>query len=67
MLAPLARQNEAVKGCVWPSPMLADEGEIEFVAEQVIVTLALPDAEVSAVLVAVTVTVAGEGTAAGAV
>lgn len=40
---------------------------MEFVAVQVIVTLALPDADASTVLVAVTVTMAGEGTAAGAV
>jgi hypothetical protein len=33
---------------------------------QVIVTFALPDAEVSTVLVAVTITAAGEGTDAGA-
>jgi hypothetical protein len=66
-LAPAARQNEAVNDCGWPSARVTDEGEIEFVAAQVIVTFALPDAEVSAVLVAVTVTVAGDGTAAGAV
>ncbi len=66
-LAPAARQNEAVNDCGWPSARLADVGEIAFVAVQVIVTFALPDAEVSTVLVAVTVTLAGEGTAAGAV
>jgi hypothetical protein len=67
MLAPLARQKEAVKDCVAPSPTLADGGRIEFVAEQVTVALALPDFEASAALVAVTVTVAGEGGANGAV
>ena len=40
---------------------------MEFVAEQVIVALALPDLELSAALVAVTVTVEGDGGAAGAV
>ena len=65
--APAARQNEAVNCCGWPSATLADGGEIEFVAVQAIVTSALPDAEASAVLVAVTVTTAGDGTVAGAV
>jgi hypothetical protein len=46
---------------------MADGGEIEFVAAHAMVTLALPDFELSAVLVAVTVTVAGDGVAAGAV
>jgi hypothetical protein len=66
-LAPAVRQNEAVTGCGWPSGTLADDGEIAFVALHVIVTFALPDADASAVLVAVTVTAAGDGTAAGAV
>jgi hypothetical protein len=66
-LAPAARQKEAVKDCAWPSARLADGGEIAFVAVQMIVTLALPEAEVSTVLVAVTATLAGDGTAAGAV
>jgi hypothetical protein len=66
-LALAARQNEAVNDCVWLSATFADAGEIAFVAVQVIVTLALPDAEASATLVAVTVTVAGEGTDTGAV
>lgn len=66
-VAPAARQNDAVNDCAWPSATLADAGEIEFVAVQVIVTLALPEADLSAALVAVTVTIAGDGTAAGAV
>jgi hypothetical protein len=67
MVAPGARQNDAVKVFVCPSAMLALEGEIEFVAVQAIVTLELPDFEVSDTLVAVTSTAAGEGTVAGAV
>jgi hypothetical protein len=47
--------------------MVADKGDIAFVAVQVIVTLALPDADACVVLVAVTVTAEGDGTAAGAV
>jgi hypothetical protein len=47
--------------------MLVEEGEIALEAPQVIVTLALPDFDASSVLVAVTVTVAGEGGADGAV
>ena len=66
-LAPAARQNEAANDCSWLSATLADGGEIAFVAVQVIVTFALPDAEVSTVLVAVTVTAAGKGTTTGAV
>jgi hypothetical protein len=66
-VAPAARQNDAANDCGWPRAMLADAGEIEFVAVQSIVTLALPEPEVSATLVAVTVTTAGDGTAAGAV
>ena len=67
ILAPLARQNDAVKDCVCPSPTLAEGGEIEFVAAHVMVAVALPDFELSAALVAVTVTLAGEGGAGGAV
>jgi hypothetical protein len=67
MLWPAERQNAAEKLCVWPSATLAEEGEIALEAPQVIVTLALPDLEVSSVLVAVTVTVAGDGGADGAV
>lgn len=66
-LAPAARQNDAANDCGWPSATLADGGEIAFVAVQVIVTVALPDAEVSTLLVAVTITAAGDGTIAGAV
>jgi hypothetical protein len=62
-----AGQNEAVKVCVAPSATLAEEGDIEFAPEQATVTLAFADFEVSATLVAVTVTVAGVGGATGAV
>jgi hypothetical protein len=62
-----AGQNEAVKVCVAPSVTLAEEGDIEFAPEQAMLTLAFADFEVSATLVAVTVTVAGVGVAAGAV
>jgi hypothetical protein len=48
------------------SATVADGGAIEFVPEQVIVTLALADLAGSARLVAVTFTIAGEGGAAGA-
>ena len=65
-VAPLVRQNDAVNDCVLPSETLAELGEIEFVAGQVIVTLALPDFVASATLVAVTVIVAGKGWIAGA-
>lgn len=66
-LEPAARQNEAPNDCGWPSATFAAAGEIAFVAVHVIVTLAPPDADVSATLVAVTVTVAGDGTDEGAV
>lgn len=66
-LAPAARQNDTENACVWFSPTLADDGEIEFVAAHVMVALALPDFELSALLVAVIVTVAGEGGTGGAV
>lgn len=62
-----AGQNEAVKACVPPSETLAEAGEIEFAPEQTTVTLAFADFEASATLVAVTVTSAGVGGAAGAV
>jgi hypothetical protein len=67
MLAAEEAQNEAVNTCVWLNTTLADGGEIEFAAEQVIVTLAVPNFELSATLVAVTVTVGGDGGSAGAV
>ena len=67
MLAPAARQNDAVNVCAPPSPTLAEEGEIKFVAAHVTVALALPNFEPSAALVAITVAVAGEGGAVGAV
>jgi hypothetical protein len=67
IVVPLGRQKEAVKVCVSPNPMLAAEGETEPDAEHVIVILALPDFELSAMLVAATLTVAGDGGTVGAV
>ena len=67
MLWPAARQNAAEKLCVSLNATFAEEGEIALEAPHVIVTLALPDLEVSSALVAATVTVAGEGGADGAV
>jgi hypothetical protein len=64
---PGARQNVAVKFCVCPSATLAAAGAIVFALAQVIVTLALPNFAASATLVAVTLTVAGDGGVAGAV
>ena len=62
-----AGQNEAVKFCVEPSATFAEVGDMEFVPEQAMVTLALADFEVSATLVTVTVIVGGVGSDAGAV
>lgn len=64
---PAGAQNDAVNVCDAPNPTLACEGEIEFDAAQMIVAAALPDFVLSAALVAVTVTVAGDGGAGGAV
>jgi hypothetical protein len=63
---PPVAQKEAVNVCVCPSETFALVGEIESVV-QVIVTVALPLFVLSATLVAVTVTVGGEGGSAGAV
>ena len=62
-----AGQNEAVKFCVEPSATFAEVGDMEFVPEQAMVTLALADFEVSATLVTVTVILGGVGSDAGAV
>ena len=67
IVAPAAKQNDAANVCDWLRLTFAESGEIEFVAAQVMVALALPDFELSAALVAVTVTVGGEGGADGAV
>jgi hypothetical protein len=67
IVAPAARQNDAVNVWVCPSATLADAGETELVAPQVIVIVALADLVLSATLVAVTVTVDGVGTVVGAV
>lgn len=66
MEAPAARQNEAVKACVCARDTVAADGEMVFVAAQVMVTLAEADFDESATLVAVTLTVEGEGVTAGA-
>lgn len=62
----LTEQNDAVKTCACPSDRVTFAGRSEF-ALHVIVTVALPVLVVSATLVAVTVTLAGEGTTLGAV
>jgi hypothetical protein len=59
-------QNDAEKFWLCPKPTLAVPGAIEFVAAHVIVTLALPDSGSPALLVADTVTVAGDGGTGGA-
>jgi hypothetical protein len=66
MFAPLATQKDAVKICVCPRETFAVGGKREPAALHVIVTLALPDFELSATLVAVTATIGGEGGIAGA-
>ena len=63
---PVAPQKDAVKVCDWASETLAEGGASEF-AEQVTVTLAVPDLVASATLVAAMVTVAGDGGTEGAV
>lgn len=67
IVAVLAAQKEAVKVCVCASARLADGGEIKIGFAHVIVTVALADFVGSAVLVAVTVTEAGDGSRLGAV
>jgi hypothetical protein len=62
-----AAQKDAVKTCVRLKPTLAAEGEIRIGFAHVMVTVALPDFVGSAVLVAVTVTDAGDGIKIGAV
>ena len=60
-------QNEAVRVCVALSGIFAEEGRIESAPEQTTATLALADFDVSATLVAVTLTVLGVGGSLGAV
>lgn len=67
IVVPPGMHHVAEKICVWPSETFTVVGEIESVEVQVIVTLAEPDFDASATLVAVTLTVAGEGGVAGAV
>jgi hypothetical protein len=66
MVAPAAKQNDKLNVCVCASETVAAGGEIVFVAEQVMVTLAVVDLEGSATLVTMTLTVEGEGGTAGA-
>ncbi len=66
MEAPVARQNDALKVCVCASETVAAGGEIVFVAEHVMVTLAVADFDGSATLVTMTLTVEGDGGTAGA-
>ncbi len=66
IVVPGGRHRAVVKGCDFPSATLATAGEIELGAAQTIVTIAEADLEVSATLVAVTLTVAGDGGVAGA-
>jgi hypothetical protein len=61
-----ATQKEAAKVFVCASVIAAEEGTRELPELQVMVTTELPDMEGSATLAAVTVTLAGEGTTAGA-
>ena len=67
IVVPPGMHEDAEKFCVWPSETPAATGEIEFTDVQVTMTLAEPDFEVSASLVAITLTVAGEGGVTGAV
>ena len=64
---PAAIHSEAAKFCDASRETLAEDGEIEFALAHEIVTLALADFEGSAVLVAVTATLGGDGATAGAV
>ena len=66
MVAPAAEQNDTLNVCVCASETVAAGGEMVFVAEHVIVTLAVADLEGSATLVTVRLTVEGEGGTAGA-
>ena len=66
MEAPAARQNEAVKACVCARETVTADGEMVFVAEHVMVTLAVADFVGSATLVAVALTVEGDGGTSGA-
>jgi hypothetical protein len=64
--APVARQNEAVNICVCARETVTVDGETVFVAEHVMVTLAVADFVASATLLAVTLTVEGDGGTSGA-
>ena len=61
-----ARQNETLNACVCARSTVADGGDTEFEAEHMTLTLALADFAGSATLVAVTLTVEGDGGTAGA-
>jgi hypothetical protein len=66
IVVPGGTHSVAVNACVCPSATLATAGEIAF-APQTISTLAAPDFVPSATLVAVTLTLGGDGGADGAV
>jgi hypothetical protein len=66
MVAPAAKQNDTLNVCVCASETVAAGDEMVFVAEHVMVTLAVADLEGSATLVTVTLTVEGEGGTVGA-
>ena len=66
MVAPAVEQNDTLNVCVCASGTVATGGEMVFVAEHVMVALAVADLEGSATLVTVTLTVEGEGGTAGA-
>lgn len=65
--SPPGTQSDATNSCVCPVASATEAGAIELVLAHTIITLALPDFAASATLVAVTATVAGEGTDSGAV
>jgi hypothetical protein len=64
---PGAKHISAVNVCACPTSTFANGGEIEFGVAQEIVTAAVANFDGSAALVAVTLTVAGDGALAGAV
>jgi hypothetical protein len=64
---PAGTQKDAVNVCELPTATVAAAGETAFAVAHVTVTLALASFELSATLVAVTLTVDGDGGVAGAV
>lgn len=67
MVVPGAIQSDAAKFCVAPAVRFAVAGKMEFADAHEIVTVAVADFDESAMLAAVTVTIAGAGGIAGAV